>query len=208
MVASVSSPSKTTQSNIVTSGEKESVKVKIGLETHVQLITNSKLFCSCRNPVTLEKEPEPNTLVCDVCLGMPGTKPRVNEKVIEYAIKVALALNCEVAARTFFSRKTYFYPDMNKNFQITQYEIPIAKGGWVEIEGDDGKRKRIRIRRVHIEEDPAKLVHKEGHTLGDYNRAGVPLLEIVTEPDFSSPKEARAYLKKLVQILEYLGIYD
>ncbi len=183
-------------------------KVKIGLETHVQLLSNSKLFCSCKNPITIGEEIEPNTLVCDVCLGMPGTKPRVNKAIIEAAIKVALALNCKIANRTFFSRKTYFYPDMNKNFQITQYEIPLAKDGWIEIEGESGRKKKIRIRRVHIEEDPAKLVHTDNYTLVDYNRAGIPLVEIVTEPDFESAREARTYLQKLVQIMEYLGVYD
>ncbi len=199
------------EENIAThtpSNKNENITVRIGLETHVQLITRSKLFCSCKNPVTLKEEPAPNTLVCDVCLGMPGTKPVLNKRVVEQAIMVALALNADPAKRTFFSRKTYFYPDMNKNYQITQYEIPIASGGWVEIAGDDGSKKKIRIRRIHIEEDPAKLVHRDGYTLVDYNRAGIPLLEIVTEPDFSSPREARAYLQKLVQILEYLGVYD
>ena len=187
---------------------KEDYKVVIGLETHVQLISDSKLFCSCKNPVTMDVEPEPNTLVCDICLGMPGSKPVFNEKILEFALKASLALNCEIAKDMFFSRKTYFYPDMSKNYQITQYEIPIAKNGWITIKGEDGKDKKIRIRRIHIEEDPAKIVHKKDYVLVDYNRAGVPLIEIVTEPDFSSPKEARAYLQKLVQILEYLGVYD
>ncbi len=187
---------------------KESYKVVIGLETHVQLISDSKLFCSCKNPVTMESEPDPNTLVCDVCLGMPGSKPVFNKRILEFALKAALALNCEIAEEMFFSRKTYFYPDMSKNYQITQYEIPIAKNGWLMIKDENGKEKKIRIRRIHIEEDPAKIIHKKDYVLVDYNRAGVPLIEIVTEPDFSSPKEARAYLQKLVQILEYLGIYD
>ncbi len=184
------------------------LEVRIGLETHVQLISESKLFCSCKNPTNLKQEAEPNTLVCDVCLGMPGTKPRLNKAAIEAAIKVALALNCRIAERTFFSRKTYFYPDMNKNFQITQYEIPIAKDGWIEIRVGGNEKKRIRIRRVHIEEDPAKIIHADGYTLVDYNRAGVPLVEIVTEPDFESAEEARHYLQKLSQIMEYLGVYD
>lgn len=183
------------------------MKVKIGLETHVQLNTKSKVFCGCANPVNLKKEPRPNTLTCDTCLGMPGTKPRANKAVVEMALKVALALDCRMAKETCFSRKTYFYPDMNKNFQITQYEIPVAEGGTLESAG-----RRIGIRRVHMEEDPAKLVHVGGlggkHVLVDYNRAGIPLIEIVTEPDFANPEEARLYLQKLETILEYLGVYD
>jgi len=181
--------------------------VKIGLETHVQLNSKSKMFCGCRNPVNLRDEPDPNTLLCETCLGLPGSKPRANKAVVEMALKVAVALNCAIAKETFFSRKTYFYPDMSKNFQITQYEIPIAEGGHVTASG-----KKVRIRRVHMEEDPSKIVHVGGlggrHTLLDYNRAGIPLIEIVTEPDFSSPAEARIFLQKLASILEYLGVYD
>ncbi len=201
------------------------MKVRIGLETHLQLNTRSKAFCSCRNPVNLREEPEPNTLVCDTCLGMPGSKPRANKAMVEQAIKVALALNCSISRETFFSRKTYFYPDMSKNFQITQYEVPLAEHGHVYIdtsfvlgksklgEATLGiKKKKIRITRVHMEEDPSRIVHVGGlggkHTLLDYNRAGIPLVEIVTEPDFSSPEEARDFLQKLATILEYLGVYD
>lgn len=185
----------------------EKLKVKIGLETHVQLNTKSKIFCGCANPVNMKDEPKPNTVTCDVCLGLPGSKPRTNRAVIDMAMKVALALKCKTAPETYFSRKTYFYPDMSKNFQTTQYEIPISAGGVVEAAG-----KKIRITRVHMEEDPAKLVHVGGmggkYVLVDYNRAGIPLLEIVTEPDFTSPEEARLYLQKLETILEYLGVYD
>jgi len=181
--------------------------VKIGLETHVQLNSKSKIFCGCRNPVNLAEEPEPNTLLCETCLGLPGSKPRANKAIVEMAIKVAVALDCAIAKETFFSRKTYFYPDMNKNFQITQYEVPIAEGGHVISSG-----KKIRIRRVHMEEDPSKIVHVGGiggrYTLLDYNRSGTPLIEIVTEPDFTSPTEARLFLQKLASILEYLGVYD
>ncbi len=175
----------------------------VGLETHVQLNTKSKLFCSCKNVASLKEEPLPNTYVCETCLGMPGSKPVVNEKVVEYALKVALALNCRINKDFFFSRKVYFYPDLAKNYQITQYEIPVGYDGYVVVNG-----KKIRIKRVHIEEDPAKIVHKKNYTLVDYNRSGVPLLEIVTEPDISSAEEARTYLFKLKQILEYIGVYD
>ncbi len=183
------------------------MKLKIGLETHVQLNTKSKIFCGCRNPVSMEKEPKPNVMVCGVCLGFPGSKPLVNERVLEMALRIATAFGCSIAKETFFSRKTYFYPDMSKNFQITQYEIPLASNGKIEVNGN-----RIRISRIHMEEDPAKLIHVGGlggrHVLVDYNRSGIPLVEIVTEPDITSPREARVYLQKLANILEYLGVYD
>ncbi len=189
----------------------ERVKVKIGLETHVQLNTHSKMFCGCKNPVNLPEEPEPNSLTCETCLGMPGSKPRTNESAVSMSLKVAAALNFSIAKETYFSRKTYFYPDMSKNFQISQYEIPLATKGWVDI-SLDGHAKRINLRRLHMEEDPAKLVHIGGlggkYVLVDYNRSGIPLIEIVTEPDFTSPEEARLFLAKLATILEYLGVYD
>jgi len=185
-------------------------KVMIGLETHIQLNSASKMFCACRNPATLafdSDEPEPNSLTCPTCMGMPGSKPLANARVVELALKVALALDCKVAGETYFSRKTYFYPDMSKNFQITQYEAPIATNGSVLVSG-----RRIAITRVQMEEDPAKLVHTggvgKGHVLVDYNRAGIPLLEIVTEPDFEGPAQAREYLQKLEAIFEYLGVYS
>ena len=187
------------------------MKVKIGLETHVQLNSRSKMFCGCRNPVNLDMEPEPNTMTCPTCLGLPGSKPRTNESIVEKALKVAVALNCKINNEFFFSRKTYFYPDMNKNFQITQYEVPLGIDGHVNILVE-GKQKRIRIRRIHMEEDPAKIVHVGGlggkHTLIDYNRAGIPLIEVVTDPDFESSGESRIFLQKLIMILEYLGVYD
>ncbi len=187
------------------------MEVKIGLETHIQLNSRSKIFCGCRNPVTLPEEPEPNTLTCDICLGHPGSKPRANRAVFEMALKVAAALNFTFNRETFFSRKTYFYPDMPRNFQISQYEIPVAERGFLEID-ISGRRKKIRLRRLHIEEDPARLVHVGGmggkHVLVDYNRSGIPLIEIVTEPDLRSPAEARIFLQKLTTILEYLGVYD
>lgn len=182
------------------------MKVKIGLEIHVQLLTKSKLFCSCS---TNYENKEPNENTCPICLGFPGSKPKVNKKALDFGIMVALALNCKIAEKTFFSRKSYFYPDMSKNYQITQYEIPLAKNGFLEI----GKKK-IRIRRVHLEEDPAKLIHvgkditSAQHVLIDYNRSGIPLVEIVTEPDFENPREVREFLEKLSSILEHLEVYD
>ncbi|MFB6175190.1 MAG: Asp-tRNA(Asn)/Glu-tRNA(Gln) amidotransferase GatCAB subunit B, partial [Candidatus Nanohalobium sp.] len=182
--------------------------VKIGLETHVQLDTETKLFCGCPN----EEAEEPNTHVCETCLGHPGSKPRLNEKVLEYAVKTSQALQCDINEDIFFSRKTYFYPDMSKNYQITQYEVPVGEDGTIEVKTGDEK-KEIGINRLHIEEDPAKMKHEGGsissskYTKVDYNRAGTPLLEIVTAPDFRSPKEARSYLQQLAQMLEYLEIY-
>lgn len=192
-------------------GNPASPKMKIGLETHVQLNSATKIFCGCRNPAVLKSEAAPNTIVCPTCLGLPGSKPVLNKKALELALKVSLAFGCAVADGMFFSRKTYFYPDMAKNFQITQNEAPLSKGGYVEL-GEAFAKKKIRLRRIHMEEDPAKLVHiggmGAGNVLVDYNRSGIPLIEIVTEPDFESPKEARAYLQKLAITLEYLGVYD
>ena len=183
-------------------------EVKIGLETHVQLDTETKLFCSCPN----REAEEPNTHVCETCLGHPGSKPRLNEEVVNQAVEASEALDCEVSEDIFFSRKTYFYPDMSKNYQITQYEVPVGQSGEKEIKVGDEK-KEIGITRLHIEEDPAKMKHVGGniseseYTKVDYNRAGTPLLEIVTDPDFKSPKEARAYLQQLAQMLQYLNLY-
>jgi aspartyl-tRNA(Asn)/glutamyl-tRNA(Gln) amidotransferase subunit B len=177
--------------------------VMIGLEVHVQLATCSKLFCGC--PTNAE---EPNTACCPTCLGMPGSKPVLNEKALEYALKVAAALECEINKSFFFSRKTYFYPDMAKNFQTTQYEIPLGIKGRVGLSSG----KALPITRVHLEEDPAALVHSKGikessHVLVDYNRSGIPLVEIVTEPAMSSPAEARDFLDQLTTILSYLKVY-
>lgn len=183
-------------------------EVKIGLETHIQLDTNTKLFCGCPN----EEADEPNSHVCPTCLGHPGSKPRLNEAVLEKAVKTAMSLQCDINEDIFFSRKTYFYPDMSKNYQITQYEIPVGETGEIEVDVGDEK-KEIGITRLHIEEDPAKMKHVGGsisdadYTQIDYNRAGTPLLEIVTDPDFESPEEARAYLQQLAQIFQYLEIY-
>ncbi len=178
----------------------------MGLETHAQLKTKSKLFCNCINSVYANDLP-PNTAICDVCLGMPGTKPRLNKKAVEIVLKIALALNCKINKEFFFSRKTYFYPDLAKNYQITQYEIPVGVKGYVKIHVNN-KEKIIRIKRVHIEEDPAKIIHRKDYVLVDYNRSGVPLVEIVTEPDFNTPEEIRAYLNKIMQILEYIDAFD
>jgi len=182
------------------------VKATIGLEIHVQLNTESKLFCSCTTEID---DLEPNTAVCPICLGYPGSKPKLNRKAVEHGIAIGIALESSIKPVIRFSRKNYFYPDMAKNYQITQYEVPLAEGGYLMV-GDH----RIGITRVHIEEDPAKLVHVGGgitnarETLIDYNRAGVPLVEIVTEPDIESTEEARDFLKKLSLILEHLGVYD
>lgn len=187
----------------------EEPKTIIGLETHVQLLTKSKLFCSCPT----NGPEEPNTRVCDACLGFPGTKPRLNKAVLDKAIAVAVALNCKFNYLMPWARKSYFYPDMSKNYQITQYDTPLAYDGYMMLEFG-GETKKIRIKRIHIEEDPARLVHvggditKSDYTQVDYNRSGIPLIEVVTQPDLSSPEEARAYLNKLTSILEHLGVYD
>jgi len=184
--------------------------VVIGLEVHVQLNKlKTKLFCSCS---TDYHEDEPNTHVCPVCLGMPGAMPVINEKAIKYAIKVALALNAKVQPFTVFDRKNYFYPDLPKDFQISQYDRPLAWGGYVTIETEEGEKK-IFLKRIHMEEDPGKLSYKGSittarYSLIDYNRSGMPLLEIVTEPVMNSPKEARLFLNKLRIILEYLDVFD
>lgn len=185
--------------------------VIIGLETHVQLNKlNSKLFCGCS---TKYHSDEPNTHTCPVCLGLPGSLPVLNRKAVEYGIKVGLALNCTIEEETLFYRKNYYYPDLPKGFQISQYDYPLATRGRLLIKGEDGIEREIRITRAHMEEDPGRLVHagtidKAKYTLVDYNRCGMPLLEVVTEPDLRSPKEARAYLDKLRSILEYLDVFD
>ena len=180
-------------------------EVVIGLEVHAQLLTASKMFCGCSSAFG----GAPNTQTCPVCLGMPGVLPVINRRAVEFAIRTGLALNCTVAPTNRFARKNYFYPDLPKGYQISQYESPICEQGWLEI-GQNGSAKRIRIRRAHLEEDAGKNLHEglAGASHVDLNRAGTPLLEIVTEPDMRSPEEAIAYLKTLRDILVYLEICD
>src|SRR5467141_2391028 len=180
----------------------------IGLEVHVQLLTNSKIFCGCS---TRFGDP-PNTNVCPVCLGLPGTLPVLNKRAVEMTMRASLALNCAVHEHSRFARKNYFYPDLPKGYQISQYELPLATGGWIEVE-HDGAKKRIGITRLHLEEDAAKNLH-EGFSQSatkayiDYNRCGTPLSEIVSEPDMRTPEEADAYLTALRQIMLYTGVSD
>ncbi len=178
-------------------------EVVIGLEVHAQLKTNTKAFCGC----STQFGQEANTQACPVCLGFPGSLPVLNEKALEYGIRVGLALHCQIQKLTKFDRKNYFYPDLPKNYQISQYDLPLALGGFLEIELKE-LRKRIGIHRAHLEEDAGKLIHEGDHSLVDYNRAGIPLLEIVTEPDISSPDEAYEYLVSLKAILKYLEVCD
>jgi len=177
-------------------------EIVIGLEVHTQLLTKSKMFCSCSTDYA---STPPNTHVCPVCLGMPGVLPVINEKAIEYTVMTALALNSTIPEYTKFDRKNYFYPDLIKGYQISQYDAPIGRGGWLTIDSN-GARKRINITRVHLEEDTAKLWHRGDYSLIDVNRSGVPLMEVVSEPEISSPAEAREYLIRLHNILRYLGV--
>ena len=176
----------------------------IGLEVHVELNTKSKIFCSC----TTEFGGEPNTHCCPICLGLPGTLPVLNKKVCEYAIKSALALNCQINRYNRFDRKNYFYPDLPKAYQISQLYVPFSFDGSLEINTEDGLLKNIRIHEIHMEEDAGKLIHSENETYPDYNRAGVPLIEIVTEPDFRSADEVIAFLEMLKTTFQYLKVSD
>jgi aspartyl-tRNA(Asn)/glutamyl-tRNA(Gln) amidotransferase subunit B len=195
-------------------------KTNIGLEIHVQLKTKSKMFCGCDNNA---EGKAPNTVVCPICMGFPGVLPVANKQAIEWTIKTALALNCQIALVSKFDRKHYFYPDLPKNFQISQYDTPFAQNGYLEIQmgtdldqkfknnlGLSQKLRKIRIKRVHLEEDAAKLVHPEGsdYSLVDFNRSGTPLMEIVTEPDITSPHEAKIFLQELRTLLRYLEVSD
>ena len=189
----------------------------IGLECHVELNTKTKMFCGCRN----EFGAEPNTQTCPVCVGHPGAMPVPNREAIASIIKIGLALDCRIAPHSLFHRKNYFYPDMPKNFQISQYDLPICVGGWLDVDVPDAatrkaEKKRIGITRVHMEEDTGKTthgsasgrIHEAEHALIDYNRAGVPLVECVSEPDMRSPEEAAAYIRELRAILEALDVSD
>ena len=177
-------------------------EVVIGIEAHVQLLTHTKMFCGCSSDYALVS---PNTYACPVCLGMPGALPVINRQAIEHTIITAIALNCTIADASKFDRKNYPYPDLPKGYQISQYDMPLSRDGWLEVESD-GQIRKIGIERVHLEEDTAKLTHESGHSLVDFNRAGVPLMEIVCRPDIRSPEEARQYLGKLRTIFRYLGV--
>ena len=185
---------------------KQDYEIVMGLEVHAELSTKTKIFCSCPT----EFGGEPNTHCCPICMAMPGTLPVLNEKVVEYAVKAGLATNCEIAKDSKNDRKNYFYPDLPKAYQISQFDKPLCEHGYVEIEDDEGNPKKIRLTRIHIEEDAGKLNHNEfgGGSLVDLNRAGVPLIEIVSEPDIRSSGEAERYLRKLKSILEYIEVSD
>lgn len=175
----------------------------IGLEVHVELQTNTKIFCGC----STEFGAPPNSHTCPICLGHPGVLPVLNKQAVNFAMKAAMALNCEIAEHSKFDRKNYFYPDSPKAYQISQFDQPIGEHGWIEIEVE-GEKKRIGITRVHLEEDAGKLNHIENGSLVDFNRVGVPLIEIVSEPDMRTPQEAKAYLEKIKAIIQYTGVSD
>jgi aspartyl-tRNA(Asn)/glutamyl-tRNA(Gln) amidotransferase subunit B len=178
----------------------------IGLEVHAQLLTDSKAFCSCSTLFGAE----PNANTCPICLGMPGVLPVLNRKALEFTIRMAIACNCEINEISRFARKNYYYPDLPKNYQISQYELPVAEHGWVDVETEPGTVKRIGLTRIHMEEDAGKLIHDENRPIShvDLNRTGTPLIEIVSEPEIESPEDAAAYLRTLRSILVYLEICD
>lgn len=171
-----------------------------GLETHVELSTKTKIFCGC----TTEFGGSPNTHCCPICIGLPGTLPKLNKQVVRYAIRAGLATNCEISRISKMDRKNYCYPDLSKAYQISQYDKPLCKNGYIELSNG----RKIRLNRIHIEEDAGKLIHQKGDTYVDYNRGGVPLIEIVTEPDFRSVDEVREYVEKLQLIMRYIGVSD
>ena len=177
-------------------------KIIVGLEIHVQLATRTKMFCGCE----LIFAGEPNSRVCPVCLGLPGALPVMNKQAVEFAILTASALNCKIAAFTKWDRKSYYYPDLPKNYQISQYDLPVGENGFIEIPLADGQSKKIRIRRVHLEEDAGKNIHSGAFSQVDLNRAGTPLMEIVTEPDMSSPQEVATLAMELQRIVRFLGV--
>lgn len=185
---------------------REDYEVVIGLEVHAELSTKTKIFCSCPT----EFGGKPNTHCCPICMAMPGTLPVLNEKVVEYAVKAGLATNCTISQDSKNDRKNYFYPDLPKSYQISQFDKPLCEKGFIEIEDEDGNKKKIGITRIHIEEDAGKLNHSEfgTGTLVDLNRAGVPLIETVSEPDIRSAKEAEQYLRKIKSIFEYIEVSD
>ncbi len=181
-------------------------KTTIGLEIHIELKTNSKMFCSCKND---SDEKIPNLNICPICLAHPGTLPNINKEAIKKVIKTALALNCQIEKNPYFERKNYFYPDLPKGYQISQYALPLSKNGYLETPIQKGFKK-IKIERIHLEEDTGKLIHPQGkdYSLIDFNRAGIPLMELVTEPDIESAKEAREFARQLQLILRYLGVSE
>ena len=186
---------------------RDKYEVVIGLEVHVQLTTKTKIFCGCSTSFGNE----PNSQTCPVCLGLPGALPVLNKQVVQNAIMTGLATNCKIAPRSIFARKNYFYPDLPKGYQISQFELPICEHGWLDIQVEGEDKKRIGITRIHMEEDAGKLLHGDetvGNSFVDLNRACTPLLEVVSEPDMRSSDEAIAYLKKLHQIVRYLGVCD
>lgn len=177
----------------------------IGLEVHAQLLTDSKIFCGCSSKFGSE----PNTNICPVCLGSPGVLPVLNKKAVEFIALMGYAVNCRINKKSVFARKNYFYPDLPKGYQISQYDLPVCEDGFIEITKKDGSVKKIRIKRIHLEEDAGKSIHDQpGHTLIDVNRCGVPLIEIVTEPDINTSEEAYLYLASIKQIVQYLNICD
>ncbi|MDQ3940331.1 MAG: Asp-tRNA(Asn)/Glu-tRNA(Gln) amidotransferase subunit GatB [Actinomycetota bacterium] len=195
----------------MTTTREDLYETTVGLEIHVELATESKMFCGC----AVAFAGEPNSRTCPVCLGLPGSLPVANEAAIEHTMRIGLALNCDIAPSSLFHRKNYFYPDMPKNYQISQYDYPLCVGGWLEISGDFGTT-RVGITRVHLEEDTGKSIHVGGsgriadsdYSLEDFNRAGTPLVEIVTEPDIRSAEEARVFVAELRSLLESLGVSD
>lgn len=181
-------------------------EIVMGLEVHTELATKTKIFCGCSTAFGSE----PNTHVCEICSGMPGTLPLLNERVVEFAVRTGLATNCQITQKNKFDRKNYFYPDLPKAYQISQLYLPICRNGYIEVKGENGEPKKIGIHEIHMEEDAGKLIHDEFEdcTLVDYNRCGVPLLEIVSEPDFRSADEVVEYLEKLRAILQFTGVSD
>jgi aspartyl-tRNA(Asn)/glutamyl-tRNA(Gln) amidotransferase subunit B len=183
---------------------RQTYQTVVGLEVHAQLLTDTKIFCGCSTRFGAD----PNTQVCPVCMGHPGVLPVLNQKAVEFILKMGIAVNCTINQSTYFARKNYFYPDLPKGYQISQFDKPFCEDGYIEIDIPEGKKK-IRIKRIHLEEDAGKLLHEYGSSSHvDLNRCGIPLVEIVTEPDINSPSEAYSYLTKIKQIVKYLGICD